>query len=63
MRYVTKYSWPSISLGFASEDSTSQKLGEKYQKAWKSKPCICLAGNYFQSIYVVLGIIHNLEMM
>ena len=37
-------------------------LGKKFQKVTKSKT-LSRAGNYLYSIYIVLGIINNLEMI
>ena len=67
----TVVQWPSISVGSTFMDSTN--LGtkifphthtqKKIQKFPKSKTWICHASSYFQSIYIALGFISNLEMI
>ena len=60
------YSWKYIMSAVGPPDSTNLRSkifgGKKFQKVPKSKSCICLlTGNYLHSIYIVLGIISNVE--
>lgn len=61
-----------VLLGSTSEGSypliqltTNQKyLDKKFQKDPKGEICICFApGSYLHSVYIVFGIINNLEMV
>ena len=63
----TYYSWPSVFVGSKSTDSNNcgSKIFEKNTPEISKKQNLNLlhVGNYLHSIYIVLGIISNLDMI
>ena len=60
------HSWPCLSVGLAAQDLAnceSKIFKKKFQKIPKSQTSIYSAADYLYSIYIVLGIRSNPEMI